>query len=169
MDHRVGGEGGLAEEGGDLLPLVVQALGAVVLEAAEVQGVVLPAGVGLAGAAGLAVAAVGVGEAHPVPHRKAGDPFAQCLDDAAALVAEDGGQGDRGQLVAGHVVGVAHPAGGHLHQHLTRLGGVQLHVHNPEVLPLFFNDRSLNAHVTLLSAQPRRGPCRSMGRPRGAY
>ena len=92
------------------------------------------------------MAAVAVGEAHPIPRLKAGDPRAHLLNDAAALVAENGGQGDGGQLVAGHVVGVADAAGSHLYQDFAGLRGIQLHVHNPEVLALLFYDRSLYPH-----------------------
>ena len=56
------GEGGLTEKRGERPAIVVQPFIAVVLESAEVQWVVVLAAVRLAGAAGLTVAAVAVGE-----------------------------------------------------------------------------------------------------------
>ena len=147
VHHGVGGKGGLAEEGAQGLAVQGgQAGGAVRLDAAEVDGVEVFAGVLVGGHAVVAVSAVAEGQPHLVAHLELGDLGAHRLHDTAALMAQHGREGNGNDLHPGGVIGMADAAGGDFHQDLMLLGGGQLYLLNLEGRALPVGNRSFDFH-----------------------
>ena len=135
--HRVLGEGRAAHEVADLLAVAREPHGAVGEVAEVLLGADRHAEVGARVDAMHALAALGREERHHVVAGcQRGDPLADLLDHAGALVAEDrrgvaGGIGAGGRV---HV-GVADAAGRQAHQHLAGAGLGQLHLLDGEGRP----------------------------------